>query len=76
MRHIFNLFRRIKNMLTLSNVQTKAKNPTKLNIVINEPEWKEICRECYSIAKSKGWKKSDSKKLLKQIRKNNDFETN
>ena len=63
-------------MLTLSNVQSKPKNSAKLNIVINEPEWKEICRECSSIAKSKGWKKSDSKELLKQIRKNNNFEAN
>lgn len=63
-------------MLTLSNVQVKIKNIPELNIVGNETEWKEICKECSSIAKKQGWKKADSKKLLRQARKSNNFEIN
>ena len=30
-------------LTTLSNMQAKTKNITELNIVVNKPEWKEIC---------------------------------
>lgn len=63
-------------LTTLSNVQAKTKNITELNIVVNKPEWKEICKECSLMARRQGWKKTDSKKLLKEIREKNNFETN
>lgn len=55
-------------MLALTNIGAKTKKVTELNIVVNEPEWKEICKECSSAAKKSGWTKKDSKQLLKKIR--------
>ena len=63
-------------MLTVTNIEAKTKKITELNIVVNEPEWKEICRECSCAAKKSGWTKKDSKKLLKEIREKNVIESN
>lgn len=57
-------------MLTLTNTQPK------LNIVVNEPEWKEVCKECSYATRKSGWTKKDSKKLLKKIREKNIIESN
>ena len=41
-----------------------------MNIVSNiKPEWEELCNECSVIAKKAGWTKEDSRRLLKQIRR-------
>lgn len=32
------------------------------------PEWEELCSECSAMAKSVGWTKEDSRRLLKKVR--------
>ena len=61
-------------MLALTNIGAKAKKITELNIVVNDSEWKEICKECSCAAKKSGWTKKDSKQLLKKIREKNIIE--
>ena len=58
-------------MLALTNIGAKAKKITELNIVVNDSEWKEICKECSCAAKKRGRTKKDSKQLLKKIREKN-----
>lgn len=36
-----------------------------------ENEWEKLCNECYSATTKNNWKKEDSRKLLKEIRKEN-----
>ena len=55
------IFRRYKKM---ENVKLKRKSIAS-NI---KPEWEELCSECSSMAKSVGWTKEDSRRLLKEIR--------
>lgn len=55
------VFRRYKKM---TNVKLKGKSIAS-NI---KPEWKELCDTCSSMAKSVGWTKEDSRKLLKKVR--------
>lgn len=55
------IFRRYRKM---ENVKLKGK-PIVSNI---RPEWEELCERCSSMAKSVGWTKEDSRKLLKEVR--------
>lgn len=72
MKRIFNLKRRIKKMITSLNMKT-ATVTNKLNIVSNKPEWKTLCKECFSATKKSGWTQKDSKKLLNEIRERENF---
>ena len=55
------IFRRYKKM---TNVKLKRKSVAS-NI---KPEWEELCSKCSALAKSVGWTKNDSRKLLNKVR--------
>ena len=55
------IFRRYRK---IENVKLKRKSIAS-NI---RPEWEELCSECSTMAKSVGWTKEDSRKLLKKVR--------
>ena len=55
------VFRGYKKM---NNVKLKGKSIAS-NI---RPEWEELCDTCSTMAKSVGWTKEDSRKLLKKVR--------
>lgn len=59
-------------MITSLNMKV-ANISTKLNIEANSPEWKSLCKDCYSATQKAGWTQKDSKNLLKEIRKRGDF---
>lgn len=62
----------IRGVKKMGNVTYVEKNVAskKLNIASNiKPEWEELCEECSAAAKKVGWTKSDSRKLLKEARR-------
>lgn len=41
-----------------------------INTKINtKPEWSQLCDECFSATQKNNWTKEDSRKLLKNVRK-------
>lgn len=62
----------IRGAKKMENVRYIEKNATnkKLNIASNiKPEWEELCEECSKAAKKVGWTKADSRRVLKETRK-------
>lgn len=55
------VFRGYKKM---TNLKLKGKSIAS-NI---RPEWEELCDTCSSMAKTVGWTKEDSRRLLKKVR--------
>lgn len=58
---------RYKKMKTLED--TKILENTKIIEENTEPEWAQLCNECYSAAQKNKWTKENSRKLLKEVRK-------
>lgn len=61
MRKIKGFCKRRYKMKTLELVK-------KENLII-KPEWAQLCDECFSATQKNGWTKEDSRKLLKETRK-------
>ena len=56
-----------RKMKTLE--RTKILENTKITEKNTEPEWAQLCSECYSATQKNNWTKEDSRKLLKEVRK-------
>ncbi len=58
---------RFQKMKTLES--TKILENTKIIENNTEPEWTQLCSECYSATQKNNWTKENSRKLLKEVRK-------
>lgn len=54
-------------MKTLEN--TKILEKTKIKENDTEPEWAQLCSECFFATQKNNWTKENSRKLLKEVRK-------
>lgn len=52
---------RYKKMKTLEQVKVP-------NIIDTQPEWAQLCNECFCATQKNNWTKENSRKLLKQVR--------
>lgn len=68
MKHIFNFFRGIFDMILTKTI-------AKENYIVDntKPAWKSLCEECSFAAKKMGLTKKDSRKILKEIREKNNI---
>ena len=57
----------IRKMKTLE--KTRILENTKIIENNIEPEWAQLCSECYLATQKNNWTKADSRQLLKEVRK-------
>lgn len=68
MRRIL-IIRGVKKMENVKYVEKNATNK-KINIASNiKPDWEELCEQCSTAAEKVGWTKEDSRRLLKEARR-------